>query len=327
MKSLLRYSNQYVRDLAWVLLSPGIMQTSASDKPSLNSARLVDQYFKVKESWLAELDRKPERLVNYLTDKNLFMLGTYFEALWSFFLNHYPDYHLVGKNCQVIADKETLGEFDFIYGSLADKAHYHLEVAVKYYLGVPALNNDFTHNESSGETTLLKQWIGPATRDRLDKKYNKLLTQQSQLSQMKAGMNVLAGKGVTQVQAQICLLGYLFYPLDTKMRPPVGAHLNHNQGFWLREDALEKITEPGTLWSILAKPHWLSPNIKNGEYLLQPNALLASVKNHFVNSTHPILISLFKEIPSKYATKYSSNQFYSTELFFVVPPKWPEKSA
>jgi hypothetical protein len=253
--------HQILKDLQWIFSSPPLTEANqySFEQPPL------DQH------WLNTITQSPEKISGFMADKNLRMLGPYFEALWEFYFLNYPGKKLIAKNLQVFSGNKTIGEFDFIYLDEATGEYRHLEVAIKYFLGFEDLNARTSVNSSAvnsnamncsainsdgdinkvdksvNDYSPMSQWLGPNANDRLDKKYIKMQEQQSQLSQTTEGkatlekLNVLSSK----IKPEICLLGYLFYPLDEdvnqeQMLAPQNSHISHNKGYWLKVGQIEK---------------------------------------------------------------------------------------
>ena len=93
-----------VRDLAWIF----------SSSPLIQSNQLHFDQSELNLSWLQALDNSANKINDFMSDKNLKMLGPYFEALWEFYFKHYPGKRLIAKNLQVFDNNKTVGEFDFI---------------------------------------------------------------------------------------------------------------------------------------------------------------------------------------------------------------------
>ncbi len=313
--NLLIYSSQYVRDLAWMLCG------------AANLMQLKNDYQKIMadDDWLLKLDKNPQPLIDYLNSRNLRMLGTYFESLWVYFLENYPQRQLIAKNIQVFANdsagiRQTLGEFDFIYTDTTSGECYHLEVAIKYYLGV--VDEAAELSTRSNQYSPIESWIGPGINDRLDKKFYKLVNQQSKLSESVAGKKELARLGVSSVSSEICLLGYLFYPYSktqeaTLINEPESAASGHPRGCWVTLSQLMSKLGEAELWAIRDKPHWLSPVIFERRELFYSAELCDIIKDHFNHSRFPVLISSFF---SQYGDNCSD--YLSGELVFVVPDDW-----
>ena len=297
------YQVQQVRDLAWVIFGQPMMNIPNHYQPMLDNTK-----------WFQDLDREPQILLRHLQTKNLKMLGTYFEALWEFFLEQHPDFELKYKNLQVFEERLTVGEFDFIFWDRRQNRYQHLEVAVKYYLGVI---NESQCKQEVNNCSLMSQWIGPGTRDRLDLKYQKLIQKQSQLGYTDAGRQLLANKGIDEIESQINLLGYLFYPLDLSIGAPENADPNHLDGFWIRLSRLDELAKISGLWAIVDKPHWLAPVQESKEKLLSYKKLENFVHSHFDKFQRPLLIA-------KFTQNEHLNQLISREYGFIVPDSWPQ---
>lgn len=301
------FHHQQVRDLAWIVFGQPIMKIV--NRPQL---LLTDFH------WLQALDKNPQPLITHLENKNLRMLGTYFEALWEFLLLEHPDFDLKFKNLQVFSDQSTIGEFDFIYFDKRQNSFCHLEVAVKYYLGVVAESTSVgSPTENPAESSLLSQWIGPGTRDRLDLKYHKLTQRQSHLAFTPAGKQLLADKAITKIKPQISLLGYLFYPLFQSILPPVNTESAHLRGFWVKQSQLDKLESIACQWAIIDKPHWLAPVTLESEKLLNFKQLKIASAARFEQILHPLLLA-------KYPIDESAEELTSIEFGFLVPDSWPQ---
>ncbi|WP_416430558.1 DUF1853 family protein [Piscirickettsia salmonis] len=159
----IQFQHQCVSDLYWVTHSP-ILLNRHHALPNhvnyFNPPKLSIDYFRT-------LDQNPKPLTQHL-DNCSTRIGKYFEQLLLFaYKEHHYEKILFSQ--QVINNKKTIGEFDFILQESPSHPTYHLEVAIKFYLGTDHLNQ-------------AARWLGPNCKDRLDLKFNQLLYQQSQLS-------------------------------------------------------------------------------------------------------------------------------------------------
>lgn len=105
---------------------------------------------------------QPYPSVNHPTNLRL---GKQIESFVEFELEQNKDVKIISKNLQIIHNKHTLGEFDF----LLEYNHkpIHLEVVYKFYI----------YNLSIGENEL-DHWIGPNNKDCLKFKLEKLKNKQ-----------------------------------------------------------------------------------------------------------------------------------------------------
>ncbi len=344
------YDNQPVRDLAWIFSSPSLFSSSA----------LLSKHQPLDLPWFGQLDKDFISLEKHLSTKNMNMIGGYFEALWEFYLGHSPDNRLIASNIQVFADNKcmndktrelisdsdmsisqvddfnkkerrgrTLGEFDFIYYNKSSAEYRHLEVAIKYYLGVP----EPTRGSTLADNSSMNCWYGPATRDRLDIKLNKLVRHQSKLSLSQEGREVLQSLGLNQqsienIKREICLSGYLFYPMKEVMLPPSEIHPQHNRALWLHLSCLSLLISREHLWGVAKKPHWLSPVVQSADKLLDNQLFERAVRKHFAKSQVPVLYARYSklccktrvDVPSEYL---ANPRYYVEQLIFIVPDSWP----
>ncbi len=93
-------------------------------------------------------------------------LGKRIEYFFEEYIKHSSKYELKYKNIQVIKDKNTLGEIDFILYDKANKKYIHTELVYKYYLYDTSFENE------------IDRYIGPNRNDTLVKKLNKLKEKQ-----------------------------------------------------------------------------------------------------------------------------------------------------
>jgi len=240
--SIYPFKHRIVRDLAWVIASPPLLSGIK------NNTRWLDHSFCLKEyndclAALVLLDKDPQPLILQIEQLKSKRLGYRFEAFINFWLQISPNYTLLAHNIQLIENKQTLGEVDFIIKERATHKIIHLEVAVKFYLGTAPFENDF-------------RWFGTNTSDQLGKKQQHLIEHQTQLSlKYPALINY-------NIEQSYCLVkGRLFYPLDSeaKLTPPTSATQNHLKGIWIRQNENYEINiESQTALYPLVKHEWLS---------------------------------------------------------------------
>ncbi|HHO59056.1 MAG TPA: DUF1853 family protein, partial [Thiotrichales bacterium] len=199
------FDHQCVRDLAWALASPPLMQPQGAECDWPDAAYFQAIYHDALP-WLQSLDKDPSELEDLLARQKDRRLGRYFETLWYFWLLNQRRYEIVETNLQVIIDGETLGEMDFILYDTRERCFVHWEVAVKFYLGV-------------GDTQQLSNWHGPGQRDRLDRKFQHLLNRQSTISTRPGVANWLAERRIQIDRCAVILKGRLYYPWRAATAP------------------------------------------------------------------------------------------------------------
>jgi len=232
-----------VRDLAWALSSPPLLQRSDPHLRWLENRwfkQICGQYGDV----LAQLDKDPRPLQEIVDARKDRRLGNYFETLWRFWLNTNQRYRLLFANLPLHCASRTLGEFDFLVQDIETGKTLHWEIAVKFYLGV-------------ADTSQPVNWLGPAQRDRLDIKTDRLLNHQGRLSHHPEAVQLFEQLGIQVDETWLILKGRLFYPACINANMPHGAYPNHLRGFWLDRRSLSSLQ--ASLWLPLARHQWLAP--------------------------------------------------------------------
>ena len=117
-----------VRDLAWVILAPPMLeQTPWPQRHPLAGSAWV-QAPEQLERWLRALDSNSEPLQQWLALATTRRLGRYYERLWQFAVQHAPGVELIAANLPIRLGGHTLGELDMVLRD-RDGVH-HLELAI-----------------------------------------------------------------------------------------------------------------------------------------------------------------------------------------------------
>ncbi|TWI53102.1 hypothetical protein IQ22_02945 [Pseudomonas duriflava] len=228
-----------VRDLAWVLTSPPLLDLSCQRHP-LAASDWTAKPWKIAD-WLCSLDRDPAVLEYWLTQGNDRRLGRHYEQLWQFALTQAPGVSLLGANIPIRVEGHTLGELDLLVQD-QDGIH-HLEIAVKYYLATGSTEQPV--------------WLGPGARDRLDIKRSHLITKQLPLSTTTEAQALLTCYSEAPVRAWLWMSGYLFYPIDESMQAPQDVNPAHLRGAWYSQMCARN--QLSGCWWKLPKQRWLAP--------------------------------------------------------------------
>lgn len=285
------------QDLTWALTSPDLMSL-ANNVSCIPAASQLNR-------WL-QLDSHADRFAKYLEDRNPRRLGIYFEVLWQYLLEQHRDFELIARNLPVRANGRTLGEFDFIYYCRQRQCHIHLETAVKFYLGLPG---------SKSTPSRWDQWIGPGTKDRLDLKLDKLLEKQTRLAQTPQGAELISRLGIDEIHPEICLKGYLFYPLGQPSSPPIDSKSDHLMGSWLTISAVDQLARNGP-WILLPKQAWLAPaNIIDPDTVMEFEALKEHLTAYFERNQFPLMVASLEQ---------QEGGLHERERYFITPDSWPD---
>nr|WP_298249065.1 DUF1853 family protein [uncultured Halomonas sp.] len=287
-----RCHHPLVRDLAWLLLAPDLIAMPWPGRPSREALGLADD--DRAADWLAELEAWPQALEGHVGDTLQGRMGLYHERLWQFLLAMAPGTELLAHNLRVMDGKLTLGELDLLYRRRGEAAITHLEVAIKYYLGLA---------EGPGEVDSQARWIGPGGADSLAGKREHLHRHQLRMTERDATRNAIGDAlppGGTRPEAlpapdsRVAMPGVLFSPWHHPLPPPREATPEHLRGRWLHwrdwhryRDGLPR----GTHGSRIAKPHWLA--LPRPEHLLALRELDAQLSEHFHRHTAPLQLALW----------------------------------
>jgi len=238
--------NALVRDLAWVIANPPIIQGLKHHQYWTNSNEWTQAYKNFKQQ-LKELDENPVELINLLEKQHDYRLGHRFETLLTYWFNHSGRHKILTQNLQIQDADRTIGEFDFIIRDTLNNKVQHWEVACKFYIGIK-------------NTSRAQSWVGPMLKDRLDIKYNAMQTRQSKLSEHPAAQQQLKQLNIS-IDEHICLMkGRLFHPIQQPYptHPKLVAD-THQRGEWVRADHfLEYFKLSNLQWQALKKDQWMA---------------------------------------------------------------------
>lgn len=152
------------------------------------------------------------------------VLGKRIERFFSFYIEHFSEEEILAENIQVISDKVTLGELDFILKNKKSGRCSHVEVVYKFYLYDPIFQNE------------AERWIGPNRRDTLLKKISRLKNQQFPLLHKEETQPLLQELKIkaNEVQQKALFRANLFVPFS--MRDQDLPLINNAciTGFWIK---------------------------------------------------------------------------------------------
>lgn len=305
------YKNVLVRDLAWACFDPPLVDTGILSAGKVSNCALL--MTPERERWLEQLDTDPKPLKDHVAKLRSHRLGIYFENLWHFFLQHDPAVDMIAHNLPIRSEGRTIGEFDCIYFCHHRSRYIHLELAVKFFLGVATTSENPAYTESA-QSSELNQWWGPECQDRLDLKVRHLLDRQINLSDHSAAKLSLAELGIESLDKEVEIKGYLFQSRDNPIRPPEGYSGESIPGQWVHLKNLgEHCHELGTMYfKHLPKFQWLSPTVEiDTASTLSSSELEQLMLRHFESESRPQLVSALDETGVECCR------------FFVVGNVWP----
>lgn len=255
------FRSPLARDLCWLLSPDFDLPMPASSYRAFSAVANQNVV-----EWLRLLDE--EARADQPLSAQWGRLGHYFEDLVAYYLTHSPSSGISTLRRNLPLRKtlakgkgiETVGELDFLLEQ--DGQLQHLEVAVKFYLGM-------------GEEPL-RQWVGPNSKDRLDIKWRRMIHHQLPLAQR---FSEYEG-----IDSRYWLKGILFQPwrdLAVDGQP---------QFDWLHiSDAEEYFGRYDGHWQWLQKCHWLGA-FSEGQLTLRTQPLLLQLRRHFAQAGHGVML-------------------------------------
>lgn len=158
---------KFHRDLLAVLSSPFVF-SDFFPKPLLFDEDEFSNFEELLE-WFKNIESD-----TFPKDIEKLRLGKYAEELMQFYFQKSIKYTALEHNIQLIDEKLTVGEIDYLLQENKNQNYIHLELAIKFFLKI---NINEEHH-----------WIGPSTKDNLSKKRSKLLNHQLQLTKTYANL-------------------------------------------------------------------------------------------------------------------------------------------
>ncbi|WP_373183627.1 DUF1853 family protein [Halomonas campaniensis] len=306
-----RCHHPLVRDLAWLLLVPDLLTMPWPGRPGRETLGLADDAHLA--AWLDDLEASPEALEACVGETLTGRMGLYHERLWQFLLAAAPGTELLAHNLRILRGKQTLGELDLLYRRVGSPEPIHLEVAIKFYLGLA---------EGPGDDTSQARWIGPGGADSLAGKREHLHHRQLRLTETPEAREVIRALLAPQameidrplaIRRQLAMPGALFTPWHRPLPPPREANPAHLRGTWLFWGAWRDYRDglpPGTRGAWLRKPHWLA--LPRREHLLPLSELESQLAQHFQATASPLQLAVWQEA-------------MGWRRLFVVADDWPRQ--
>ncbi|QDV51833.1 DUF1853 family protein [Gimesia fumaroli] len=277
--------SQALRDLKWAITSPSLITQASEDEilPEVPDFQAIDV----------------PHLENYLAPYSRFRIGTYFEGLVLYWLEHIRRLKIIARHQQIFEANQTIGEIDILFEDEAGVVN-HWEIAVKFYLYDPGDNATGSH------------FVGPNVKDTFEKKMRRLFDFQLPLSKTHF-------PEVNRRQAFV--KGMIFYHTDHNSPKQLPEKLSptHERGSWLHLSELSRLNaQHGELWFLIReKPDWLSASLcsKSDDRLLNFNELQQHMESHFQHKQRPILIS---------ALNCQESKCSEVDRVFIASESWPQ---
>ena len=159
----------------------------------------------------------PENLTRHDPQPLQVVLGKRMEEFFQHYVRHFSEDEVIAYNEQVIHEKETLGEIDFLLKNRKSGQILHVELVYKFYLFDP-----------EGDPAEKARWIGPNKRDSLLKKLQRLEKRQFPLLYKEETKPLLDRLDISaeEVLQKVCFKAWFFLPagLSEKDYPEIDSH-------------------------------------------------------------------------------------------------------
>lgn len=174
------------------------------------------------------------------------VLGKRMENFFHFYITHFSYLKVLAHNEQIISEKQTLGELDFLLKDPVTAEVSHVELIYKFYLYDPETG-----------TSEMDHLIGPNKRDSLNRKISRLQKRQFPLLFNEATRQLLNSLEVEPeaVVQKMCFKAAVFLPRHRKMS---FSEINNETlaGYWIKaRDFTEEIYGKELFYSP-AKKYW-----------------------------------------------------------------------
>lgn len=235
-----KLNDRNVKDLYWLLFSNCPINNNHPELENIPffPEEIMEEWKLDSTDYFLKLDERPDELNHFLNRPKNKRLGFYAEALLSFFFQTYSKVELLFQNYQIIENKKTLGEVDFVI-KWKDRV-LHIECAVKFYLCVHSKDINNLHN-----------WIGPACKDDLGRKIAKVKEHQLPIISSLKHDDLLS---FYEIESYLFLKGKLFVNQKVSCQ-------------WVSSSSLGEYAYLHTIndlnLNLLIKPFWLSIQSEN----------------------------------------------------------------
>lgn len=285
--TLSRFTHPAVNDLVWLV-----------------EGHYIECDFDLSPYWreditkcLRALATDPTPVEQALAHCKSHFMGSYFETLFSFAIEHLSTLIIQLEHVQIQEAGKTLGEIDILVKTPNGEFH-QFEIAIKFYLERPDLA---PHD-----------WIGPNKNDSLLKKVTRAREHQLTMLHTKEGIAILEAVAKGQpAQASLLMFGRLYLALcdEASIRNWL---LQTELGGWVRLSDLESLAPLFSHYIVLEKPHWMANPQRNASIEFCAITLAHYIGGAFVQDDRPKHVVFFSSVDPEAPVR----------PVFIVPDNW-----
>jgi hypothetical protein len=171
-------------------------------------------------------------------------LGHQVEKMVGQLIRASSNYEMLLENIQIIDDKVTLGEIDFVIEEVKSKRQIHLEMAYKFYLYDPAISDEKILN-----------WIGPNRNDSLNQKLEKLRKKQFPLLFHPKAAEMFERVDLENMDQALCLMVNLYIPYEfsEEFTPEFQPGI---KGYYINVKTFVSLDDPSKQYHLPTKNRW-----------------------------------------------------------------------
>ena len=285
----------FMRDLAWVANSPSLLAVSGE----MTSTGTHDELFSVASNQpsLNQSEIDIDHLQDFITKKPHSIVGRYFESLVYYWIKYIRGLKVLVCNEQIKRAGRTIGEIDLVFRNEQGRL-VHWETAVKFFLHFPQ-----PHSFPS-------DYIGPNSRDNLDRKINHLFGHQ-----LKQGLDGPINVDFHEAFVRGCIFYHPINPFPDRTHNRL--HPAHLRGRWIHSSEVDELPQPGN-WNyrLMRKPHWLA--MTPSQMPAVPSMEIDRwVEQQFEHSDRPVMLCTDRSTGSLDG---------ATDRIMIVSDQWPSYS-
>ena len=203
------------------------------------------------------------------------VLGKRMESFFEIAIKHSRRYDLIASNIQIIHDKTTIGELDFILYDHSKAKPLHVELVYKIYV-----------YDSTAEN-LGDRWIGPNRKDSFSEKMAKLTKKQLPLLYRQETKKYLEELGLKSedIEQQLCYKAQL-YCRDTKISEDIISE--SMSGTWITYNEFIGTAYEQALFWAPKKNAWSSLPADNQNWITYTE-ILEQIESLFEKAKSPLI--------------------------------------
>ncbi len=204
-------------------------------------------------------------------------LGKRIEYFFEYFIGQCEEYKIIKNNVQIIHNKLTLGELDYIIQSNTTPQQYHIELIYKYYLYLEHIENE------------VQRFMGPNFDDSLEKRLIKINNKQLPLLFKDETKVYLEKVDTENIIQQVCFKGNIFLPYNSSNLLFNDINKSCIQGSYISaEDFLNNSHFKNFSYFFPEKQDWLI-NIKYCKFWFNYEEILEQLQTMFRQRRAPLL--------------------------------------